>query len=122
MEITVEFPEQGICVVRVSGELDLATAPAFDVVIRDVLATRPKQLVADLSSLTYINSSGMHVLLRADIRLSREGGRVVILGARPEVRVPLDLIGLPQRICCVNSMAEAQSTWTHGSHACRSNG
>jgi len=121
VEPVVESPRQGVCIVRVSGELDLATAPAFEAAIKNALAGRPRLLVADLSDLTYINSSGMYVLLKADIQLSRQGGRVAIFGARPEVKIPLDLVGLSQRIRCVNSIAEAQSCLASGNRACRSN-
>lgn len=120
MDSAVEHLGRDTCVVRASGELDLATAPAFDATVKNALASRPKLLIADLSDLTYINSNGMYVLLKADIRLSREGGSVVVLGARPEVKVTLDLIGLPQRIRCVNSLAEARSPAPRHKHTCQS--
>jgi anti-anti-sigma factor len=99
----------------------LDTAPAFDATVKHALSGRPKLLIADLSDLTFINSNGMYVLLKADIRLSREGGHVVVMGARPEVKVALDLIGLPQRIRFVSNLAEARATPSHKRHACRSN-
>lgn len=120
MESVVEHLGQGVCAVRASGELDLATAPEFALAVKKALASRPKQLIADLSDLTYINSNGMYVLIKADVRMSREGGHVVILGARPEVKVALDLIGLPERIRFVNSLAEARHPPRHNNHACRS--
>lgn len=106
-------------IVRVSGELDLSTTPEFDAVVRDILSAHPRILIADLSKLTYINSNGMYVLLKAQFRMSQEGGEVVILSARPEVKVTLDLIGVPLRIRCVNSLAEArvQPPLNHSCHS-----
>jgi len=96
-------------VVRVAGELDLSTTPDFEAVIKEVSSSNPRVLVIDMRDLSYINSSGMYVLLKTQFRLSQEGGEVVIVGASPEVLVTLELIGVPLRIRCVNTMDEVHN-------------
>jgi len=115
----VERIQNDQVLVRVSGELDLSTTEEFEEIFKAVLNTHPRLLIADLSNLTFINSHGMYVLLKAQFRLSQENGEVVILGARPEIMVTLDLVGIPSRIRCVGSLAEAQ-TPPGKNHSCGS--
>lgn len=105
--VTFEALSPDRVVVRAVGELDLGTAPAFEAIIRQAMHAGLKLLVADLSGLTYINSHGMYGLLKAHFQLSREGGEVVIVGARPEVRSALELLGVPVRIRCLPALADA---------------
>ena len=107
-KIDVERFANDQVLVRVSGELDLSTSEEFEEIFKAVLNTHPKLLIADLNNLTFINSHGMYVLLKAQFRLSQENGEIVIMGARPEIVVSLDLVGIPARIRCVSSLAEAQ--------------
>jgi anti-anti-sigma factor len=71
-EITQAMRADGSVVVRVRGELDLATSPALEAVLR-ALATDRHPAVLDLSELRFIDSSGLRLLLLADADASREG-------------------------------------------------
>ena len=51
-------------VVRVAGELDLATAPALWAALERALIDA-HQVVVDLSAVTFVDSTGLSVLLRA---------------------------------------------------------
>src|SRR6476620_2004368 len=50
-------------VVRLSGELDMAHAPTVAETL-DALADTERPVVVDLSELTFIDSSGIHAILR----------------------------------------------------------
>lgn len=105
--VEIERSPEGVHSVRTTGELDLDTTPRFEAALKQVLNTNTRLLVADMRDVTYIGSNGIYALLKAHFRLSQHGGEVVILGARPEIKVTLDLVGVPRRIRCVDSLNEA---------------
>jgi anti-sigma B factor antagonist len=70
--LRVEEHEDGP-VVRVSGELDLATAPRLEECLRDLDG---QTVTLDFSELTFIASSGLRVLLR---RHKRHGAEKLVL-------------------------------------------
>jgi anti-sigma B factor antagonist len=76
------------------GELDLVTTPilerAFDAVLRDDDA---EMIVVDLTELSFMDSTGIHLLLRMQAACE-DGDRLrVINGSRPVQRI-LDVTGV----------------------------
>lgn len=71
--------------VRVSlvGELDLASAQQMEEHFAKVDEQAPRRVVVDLSGLTFIDSSGLRMLLLADAR-AREHSYELVLLAGPE--------------------------------------
>ncbi|WP_052685546.1 STAS domain-containing protein [Lentzea aerocolonigenes] len=62
LEMTAERTGVSI-VVRVAGEIDLATAPAFEEFLLDQLAHTRAVLMVDLAEVDHIGSAGLGVLL-----------------------------------------------------------
>ncbi len=60
----------------------------------EAFADQRKTLVLDLSQVPYVDSSGAHSLAGMARKLTRRSGRLVILGAGPEVRLSLVSAGL----------------------------
>jgi len=70
-----------------SGELDLASAPTLLEAV-SIAARAPDALTIDLSRLSFIDSSGVHALLRArDICASHETPLWLVPGPRTVQRV-----------------------------------
>ena len=93
LQFAVERSGRGT-VVTVRGELDLAVAPDLERVLSD----QPGDgvLVVDLRGLSFIDASGLRVLLRANTRARRNGTQLhLIPGAR--VRRLLELCALESR-------------------------
>jgi anti-anti-sigma factor len=80
------------------GELDLATAPlletAFDSVFRDGDA---EMIVVDLTELSFIDSTGIHLLLRMSAACGDADRLRVINGSRAVQRI-LDITGARARL------------------------
>jgi anti-sigma B factor antagonist len=73
-------------VIALNGELDVGTVHRFHAALRDALEGRePTVVVADLSHLTFMDSSGLAAMLGALRELSRAGGRLVVACANPTV-------------------------------------
>jgi anti-sigma B factor antagonist len=93
--LTVDRLDEGqSTTLRLSGELDLSSAGQLEAVIGDVQAQGRGPLTIDLAALTFMDSTGMAVLVRAH-RAGAEAGRPVIL-ANPgrQTRRLLELAGL----------------------------
>ncbi len=54
----------GSLVLVVAGELDIATSPRLDEALARALATDAASIVIDLSAVSFIDSTGLHVLIR----------------------------------------------------------
>jgi anti-sigma B factor antagonist len=77
---------------QLKGELDLSGEEALSAAI-DAARTRAGQLRLDLSELTFMDSSGLRVILRA-VLASNGSGPVVLERPSPTVRRLLD-VALP---------------------------
>ena len=84
-------------VVRLAGELDVATAPEL---ARIVLRHRApnERVVLDLGELHFMDSTGLRILLKAR-RIAAEGGWVLVLrSVPPNIRRLLELAGVEDAI------------------------
>ena len=91
-EIVVTPARAGV-VVAVAGEIDLATAPAFETALREQLAAGPVRL--DLQGLSFMDSSGIR-LLDAILRDGAARGWTLSIDPRlqPAVRQVIALTGM----------------------------
>jgi anti-sigma B factor antagonist len=102
---TFEAPEFAVAagrhgpaaVVRVSGELDLATAPQLQAAIAG-LEPGYDELVVDLSACSFFASSGISILLEENARGASDGFRLVVVKAPHEVQRIFDLTSLDEMI------------------------
>ena len=87
-------PDRDRVVVRPSGELDLTTTGVVDRELRELAGAGFDRLMVDLRGLTFMDSSGLALLLQW-ARTAREDGIVLELypGA-PDVMRVIDLAGV----------------------------
>lgn len=87
---------EGHAVLRVRGELDLATAPVLAASVDAELATSPSELVLDLTATSFLDSSGCRELAKSAKRAVGVGAAVVVVCPRnnTSVRTVLDLLDL----------------------------
>jgi anti-anti-sigma factor len=84
-------------VLRLIGELDKDSAPAFDAELKRIEATDAGEIVVDLSMLRFVGSDGLKVLIQANAR-SRDGGKRLMLVLGDEVRSTFETAGLLSRL------------------------
>ena len=87
--------------VALVGELDLASLHLLDQEL-DRIVPSDKRLVLDLRRLEFIDSSGLHALLRADRRLTDAGGQLTIVRGPRAVERLFRLTGLDTRLRIVD--------------------
>lgn len=103
--LTIETRQQeGVQVVRLSGELDVATAPQFEERLFALLDTNPAAVVVDLSSLSFLDSKGLAAFLRATAR--RPEG-MAIASPRERICRLFQATGLAERLRVKGSLPEA---------------
>ncbi|MFF4773240.1 STAS domain-containing protein [Microtetraspora fusca] len=88
----------GAVVVVVAGELDLFTAPILRDEVRDAIMQDGATIVLDLAELSFMDSSGLSVLIEAWRLATSEGGGVCLAAPQPPVARILRTTGLDRRI------------------------
>jgi anti-sigma B factor antagonist len=88
------IPILPVVTVRISGEIDIATSQAM----RDALATGPDpaHLEVDLSAVTFMDASGIGVLLAARQRAVDGGGSLTLRAPSRAVRRVTGVLGLDE--------------------------
>jgi anti-anti-sigma factor len=79
---------------NVSGELDLATRGTLIDALRRAEASNAKRILLDLSELTFIDSTGIKVLLDAHQRSATNSRRLRLSPVDGQVREVLQLTGV----------------------------
>ena len=80
--------------VRAQGDIDIDHASALALRLDDVLDRGAKVVVLDLSAATFLDSSGLRVIVRAGDRLRDHDGQLIIEGASGAVSRVLEVTGL----------------------------
>lgn len=107
--VKIEYlPEKGIVLARVEGELDMRAAPGFRETIDAAVDNyRAKRLVLDFKKVSFIDSSGLGVILGRYKKIMPAGGRIAIAGARPQIKRVLELSGVLKIINLFETEAKA---------------
>jgi len=84
----------GTPVLKVAGEVDLYTSPAFKSAIVSLIDAGTKDVIVDLSDVSYMDSGGFGTLLGAVRRVRTEGGSVNLAGCSDNIRRILSITRL----------------------------
>jgi anti-sigma B factor antagonist len=80
--------------VRVSGEVDIQTSHILDEHLQRILSEGHASMVVDLSQVTFLDSTGLSVLINALKRCQGAGGHMRLESPRPHVRRVFEVTGL----------------------------
>jgi anti-sigma B factor antagonist len=104
-ELSNERSSDTSCVVRVTGELDLHTAPRLQQELDALIADGVSRVVVDLAEAPFVDSTGLGVLVAAGQRLGREG--FALAGLQIEPRRVLEITGADRLLTIVDPAGEA---------------
>ncbi|MGZ4119990.1 MAG: STAS domain-containing protein [Actinomycetota bacterium] len=94
VHFSVEMVHEGPnLTLRCEGELDFAAAPEFKEALDEALGKEPPELVLDWSGLTFMDSTGIRLLLDTLLRC-RKGSVDLSWSLSPAARRTLDLVGI----------------------------
>ena len=80
------------------GELDLSTGPRVEEELRRAEAEQPDRLILDLREVTFFDSTGLQLVLDADVRAREEGRVLIVLPGNGEPRRILELAEVADRL------------------------
>jgi anti-sigma B factor antagonist len=95
--------------VALAGECDLNTGRELRDILTSELSRGAQRLIVDLSALTFMDSTGMQVLLSTRSVLAVRGGTLVLVAPQPVVARILELTGADQVIPVFDSLEDAQT-------------
>ncbi|MEU1212968.1 STAS domain-containing protein [Streptomyces sp. NPDC005791] len=107
-----EEPDGRYAVATVTGELDVATAPAVYHQATEAIAHCPL-VILDLSGVTFCDSSGFNALLRLRRRAQETGTDLALAAAPAQVVQLLTLSGAETAFPMFSSLAEAETHIPH---------
>jgi anti-sigma B factor antagonist len=96
-ELDLTTTSQGLCaVVRVEGEIDLDSAGELSEAALAAMQEIGPSLVLDLSGVTFMDSTGLKVLLAVHKRAELAGGRLVLAAPTRSVNRVVSITGFDQ--------------------------
>jgi anti-anti-sigma factor len=96
--------EGGRVTVRPVGELDLATAPGLEAEVERIEGA--ECVVFDLRELTFLDSTGLQVILRAEAAARRAGVEFAVVRGPRAVERLFSVMNLEQRLQVVGDPSE----------------
>ena len=99
--------ESGTPVVSVMGEVDLATAPAFEQTLLGVAEDREGEVIVDLTGCSFLDCRGLTALVAMRARLERSHRALVLVLSNPNVLKILQLTGFDRRFRIYPSLKAA---------------
>lgn len=96
--------ERNVAVIRVAGELDVASAGRLEQEVANASAEGPSTVVIDLSRIDFMDSTGLRALLGSQALTASAGQRFVLLRGPEQVERLLTLTRVADRIEIVENL------------------
>lgn len=87
--------QNGVLVVSCDGEIDLKSAPTYrEEIDAELERTEAQYLVFDMEKVTFIDSSGLGMIMGRYKKVCRSGGRVALCRIQEDMERMLEVAGL----------------------------
>ena len=99
-EGTVSIASRGLepgILIAVTGEIDLATAPIVEDELRRAEGSEDV-IVLDLGGVTFMDSSGIRIVIAAELRQRERGASLRLAHVPPQVARLFDLAGIAEHL------------------------
>src|SRR5690242_10166878 len=103
-------------VLQVAGEVDAYTAPMLREQLRDLAAKGAVHLIADLSQVSFLDSTGLGALVGGLKRLREAGGSLTLVIAAPRILRLFQITGLTKVLAIQPTVADAVTADPHWQH------
>lgn len=98
MRITSRYTD-GRLLIQPHGELDHHSArQAMEEIIEAVDSTLPRELLLDMSKLSFMDSSGIAVIIKTNRRITEAGGKMLIVSPQPQPKKVIEAAGIDRLI------------------------
>ena len=108
MDLQVQTRHEGeVAVVAATGEVDVFTAPGLDAEITALLDQGSSRLVVDLSGVSFLDSTGLGVLVKG-LKTARDaGGSMHLVVTSDRIRKIFDITGLDASLPLFDTVDDA---------------
>jgi anti-sigma B factor antagonist len=89
--------------VRLSGEIDLATSPALERRLDELIGGGARSVVVDLRDVAFCDVTTVNALLRVEAELRAADGRLMLLGPCPWMSRMVSVLALQNRLHLVQA-------------------
>ena len=96
----------GPAIVKLTGQLDSATAPELERQLAPVLAGATRDLVFNLAELKFISSAGLRVFAASQKALKERGGQASFVNMQPQIQKVFEIIKALPGIAVFKDSAE----------------
>ena len=93
-QVTVDEIDHSTVVLDLAGELDMYTGPKLGAAVKDATGNGYRKLVLDLTQLSFLDSTGLSLIVEAQRRMAKKQGAVTVVCAADNVRQIFTLTGL----------------------------
>lgn len=102
-----EAPDTGTVVIAVEGEADMSTAVKFNESFFSAARSGIRQVVADLTEVSFIDTTMLNALVVGHRRMVRDQGSFAVVCNGPRVARVLEITGLGQILDVFRSREDA---------------
>jgi anti-sigma B factor antagonist len=101
---------EGLAHVVLRGELDLSTVEKVEFELAALEEGEEQLLVLDLSGLTFLDSTGLRLMVTADQRAQKDGRRLVIVKGPETVQRVFSITKLDETLEMVDDVSEVAAS------------
>ena len=108
MSVESKQLDSGVAVITICGRLALGgDTERLDAAVKGYLAQDVKNFVLDITSLEYVDSSGIGMLVSCLTNAKKAGGELKLVGANPRIKRIFSMTGVDTIMSMYGSVAEA---------------
>jgi len=102
-----ESEQRGVPVLGVRGEIDVATSPELGDLLTGLITAGTELVIVDLTEVTFIDSTGLGVLVGAVGDMRARGGDLRLVVTQPQIIKLLELTGLDEVFTVMSDASDA---------------
>lgn len=104
-----ESEEDGLFIIALEGEIDLACSPELREILDVHAQARRAALLLDFAAVSYVDSSGLATLVEYVRKAQDFDGKLALAAVNTRVRTILDLVRLSEIFPIYSTVAEART-------------
>jgi anti-sigma B factor antagonist len=110
MSVEAKQLDSGVAVVTITGRLAMgAETERLDAAVKSLLQKDQKKFVLDITTLDYVDSSGIGMLVSCLTNVKKAGGELKLAGASPRIRRIFAMTGVDTMMPMFDTLADAMA-------------
>lgn len=98
LSVYVSEKKEGFFIIHPIGSINAITSSILQNEVEQIYESKPEIIMFDMKQVSYINSKGLHVILKAHQAMKSRGGRIVLMNFQPHIKKVFDIINaLPKQ-------------------------